>query len=559
MTTDVPEFLKVYTPSRGMKRITPFSRTPATGRYGEAWHLAAQRFPNQQIVLSRPADIAPEAGTLYSYRRWAALVDDVAARLYSAGVRPWDRVAVMKANHPDVQVIGSAAARIGAIPFQLAWNHGNEVATTLLQRMEQPFLVTDPGRLDIAELDAEALAKLTRRTVVIGAGDALPDGALSFESLAGSPAAPVELREFDEPMVATHTSGTTGIPKLALHSAETLHSIAHVQTERWGGMGFRHSDTFAFFDPFFHQHTLTALFAIATVGPKYVAVSDVPDDGIADLIAEHRPTIVDMLPNMYLRQEHLLDDPRRLFKQVRFYISSFDAVHTRSIRKFLNASDARLPVWVQSWSQTENGGLVLRPYFKPVVREVGRFPPPTQYMGWPLPTVAKIRITDPATGKQLPKGEVGLVEISQPGRCLAYVGEQHRHDNKVSGWWWNTGDLGIKSRSGMIRLVDREIDRIEGTSGIAIEDVLLDRLPEASEVIVLARRQGKPSVVYSTYCGKEIDPRRWSVALTGLPGLDSPIHLGWGDIPRTATWKVKRVALRQQLFNEGPVGKGDWS
>ena len=111
----------------------------------------------------------------------------------------------------------------------------------------------------------------------------------------------------------------------------------------------------------------------------------------------------------------------------------------------------------------------------------------------------------------------------------------------------------------MIRLVDREIDRIEGTSGIAIEDVLLDRLPEASEVIVLARREGKPGVVYSTYSGKEIDPQRWRAALAGLPGLDGPIHMDWDDIPRTATWKVKRVALRQQLFNEAPVGTGSWS
>jgi acyl-coenzyme A synthetase/AMP-(fatty) acid ligase len=559
MTTAVPSFLKQYTPSRGMKWITPFSRTPVTGRYGEAWHVAAQRFPQQQIVLQRAADIAPDAGREFTYTQWAALVDDVAARLYAAGVRPWDRVAVMKANHPDVQVIGSAAARIGAIPFQLAWNHGHEVATTLLRRMERPFLVTDPGRLAIAELDASTLSDLTVATIVIGAGDALPAGAIAFEDLANSPAAPVQLREFGEPMVATHTSGTTGIPKLALHSAQTLHAIAHVQTERWGGMGFRHSDTFAFFDPFFHQHTLTALFAIATVGPKYVAVSDVPDPGIADLLAEHRPTIVDMLPNMYLLQEHLLDDPRKLFKQVRFYISSFDAVHTRSIRKFLSASTTWLPAWVQSWSQTENGGLVLRPYLKRMVREVGQFPPPTQNMGWPLPTVAKIRITDPDTRKEMPKGEVGLVEISQPGRCLAYVGEQDRHDNKVDGWWWNTGDLGIKSRSGMIRLVDREVDRIEGTSGIAMEDVLLDRLPETNEVVVLARQADQPAVVYSTYSGEAIDPQRWSDAMAGLPKAATPIQMDWNDIPRTATWKVRRVALRQRLFNEAPVGKSDWT
>jgi acyl-coenzyme A synthetase/AMP-(fatty) acid ligase len=557
--TNGQDFFSSTTPSRGLKRLTPFSRRPATGRYGEAWHVAADRFADQQIVLQRPADIAPESGVHHTYGQWAHLVDEVAASLYAVGVREWDRVAIMKANHPDVQVIGNAVAKLGAIPFQLAWNHGNQVAQTLLRRMDRPFLVTDPGRLAIAGLDAQALASLTRATIVIGASEGRPAGTIDFDDLRGAPAAPTRLRDWTEPMVATHTSGTTGVPKLALHSAETLHSIAHVETERWGGFGFRGSDVWAFFDPYFHQHTITALLTLATVGPKFVAISDVPDQGIADLLAGHKPTVVDMLPNMYLALERLARDDRNLFERVRFYISSFDAVHTRSIRTFLDATKSLLPVWVQSWSQTENGSLMLRPYIRPMVRKVGQLPPTTQSMGWPLPTVAKMRAVDPRTGEEVPRGQVGLIEINQPGRCLAYVGEQDRHDNKVDEWWWNSGDLGVVSRWGSVRLVDREVDRIDGASGIALEDVLLDRLPEASEVIVLARRDHTPAPVYATYSGAPIDSARWAAAVAGLPLLAEPIHLNWGEIPRTATWKVRRVELRDRLFGESPVGLGKWT
>ncbi len=315
MTPLTPEPLRSCTPSRGLTRLTPFSRAPATGRYGEAWHVAASRFPDQQIILQRPADIAPEAGIRHTYGQWVRLVDEVAAGLYAAGVREWDRVAVMKANHPDVQVIGTAAARIGAIPFQLAWNHGGDVAQTLLRRMDRPFLVTDPGRLAVGCLDADTLDSLTRATIVIG-GEERPRGTIAFDDLRGARSAPTRLRDWTEPMVATHTSGTTGCPKLALHSAQTLHAIAHVETERWGGLGFRGSDVWAFFDPFFHQHTITALFTLATVGPQFVAISDVPDPGIADLLAEHKPTAVDMLPNMYLALEQLTRDERGLFENV---------------------------------------------------------------------------------------------------------------------------------------------------------------------------------------------------------------------------------------------------
>jgi hypothetical protein len=68
-------------------------------------------------------------------------------------------------------------------------------------------------------------------------------------------------------------------------------------------------------------------------------------------------------------------------------------------------------------------------------------PPPTQVLGWPLPFLSKLRAVDPDTGHEVPRGEVGLLEMSQPGRSSAYVGQQHRHDLKRDGWWWNTGDL----------------------------------------------------------------------------------------------------------------------
>ena len=71
-------------------------------------------------------------------------------------------------------------------------------------------------------------------------------------------------------------------------------------------------------------------------------------------------------------------------------------------------------------------------------------------------------------------------------------------------------------------------------------------------------RDGK-AVVYSTDSGAEIDARRWRDALAGLPDVETPIHLKFHDIPRTATWKVKRVALRRRLFNEAPIGKGSWT
>ena len=551
-----PAFLTDHAAGRGMRRLTPLSRLPATGRYGEVWHVAAERNPTQQLILQRAPDVAADDRTTYTFAEWAALVDEATGWLHAAGVRPWDRVAILKANHPDVTVLGSAAARIGAIPAQLAWNHGPEVAQTLLERLERPVLITDTARLELAGLDDEVLARLTKTTICIDGGGS---GVIELNSLRGAPPAPPRMRAMHEPMVITHTSGTTGIPKLAMHSGQTLHALTHVETERWPLVGGRGDDVVAFCDPWFHQRVVTAMFAVATITPKLVAMSEPLEDSVAELLAAHKPTIVETLPNIYLAWEPLTRDPRLLFRDVRVYINSFDAIHTRTIRAFLNASKRRVPVWIQSWSQTENGVLVMRPYTRLSVRRRGRRPPPTQRLGWPLPGVAKMRATDPATGRPVRAGEVGLIEIRQAGRCLAYVGEQHRHDNKCDGLWWNTGDLGIISRVGSVRLIDREVDRIPGASGLELEDVLLDRLPMTTEVVVLSRPNALPVPVLSTDGDVAVAPSDWARATQDLPDLAAPVQVRWDEFPRTATWKIKRVALREQLFGEQPIGLGDWT
>jgi acyl-coenzyme A synthetase/AMP-(fatty) acid ligase len=215
---------------------------------------------------------------------------------------------------------------------------------------------------------------------------------------------------------------------------------------------------------------------------------------------------------------------------------------------------------VQSWSQSEAGAIVIRPYLRRSVRRVGKRPPPTQVLGWPIPFLCRIRAVDPDTGRRVRRGQVGLSEVSQPGRSLAYDGEQYRHDLKRDGWFWNTGDLGVINRFGAVRLVDREIDRIPGGSAIELEDVLLDRLPQTTEVVIRAVADSLPVPVLSTAGDAPIDPADWARATADLPPLADPVHLPWADLPRTATWKIRRVQLREQLFaGASAIGIGRWT
>ena len=110
-----------------------------------------------------------------------------------------------------------------------------------------------------------------------------------------------------------------------------------------------------------------------------------------------------------------------------------------------------------------------------------------------------------------------------------------------------------------MRLLDREVDLIPGASCIELEDTLLDRLPELNEVVVLAGPD-LPVPVISTHGDLLLDRHRWEAALGGLTALASPVQVAWEEIPRTATWKVRRYLLRERLLAGMPtVGTGQWT
>jgi acyl-coenzyme A synthetase/AMP-(fatty) acid ligase len=555
----IPRFLTEFTPTRWRRRLSPFSRMPAHSKMGETWHVAAKTAPDELVIVDRPPDIDRDGPTDRTYSEWAALVDRSAAWLYQAGVRPWDRVAILKANHLDIVILGCAVARIGAIPCMFSGSYGPEVMIPMLKRLEGAFLLTDQKHIDKCGITPDVVANLTVRTISVDPVAGRPDIA-QLDDFKDAPPVQPNMREVAEPVIITHTSGTTGIPKLVMHSAESVYTLALVEAERWPGFRLKRSDVVAFCDPFTHQRLTTLQLAMARVGARMIFLSEPFSPRVRELLAEHKPTLVETLPNVFLAWEPLARDPAGLFSRVRAYVNSFDAIHTRTIRTFLAATKHRFPTWVQSWSQSENGALCIRPYFRFVVRRKGHRPPPTQLIGWPIPFHAKVRSVDPQTGKEVPRGQVGLIEIDQPGRCLAYVGEQERHDLKCNGQWWNTGDLGIINKWGAVRVVDREIDRIPGGSAIELEDLILDRIDYTTEVVILPVAGERPVPVVSTAGDIPLDRGDWERAVADLNPMAAPIQIKWDEFPRTGTWKIRRVHLRETLLSGAKaIGIGRWT
>jgi acyl-coenzyme A synthetase/AMP-(fatty) acid ligase len=507
-------------------------------RLGRMLERAAAKHPANTVVLDHDLDIAPEAGRRVTVPQLADLVDDFAARLWAAGVRPGERVVVHKSDGFDITLLALATARIGAVPALLSPKLDGETVLALVRRAERPHLVTDGAK--IAALPAEVFDDAA--TVLLTSGGHA--GAVELRGLAGTPrVAPVD-NPPDHPTLITHTSGTTGIPKLAVHTGRTLQARYRPQYAVTRPVLPRR-ETIAIHVSFVHSRLFTALAISLYRGFPIVVMVDSDPDRVADLFAEVRPGVLEAHPNSFMAWEDLADDPRGPLANVTLFSSTFDAIHPRTVHRLLHASKRRLPLWGQLYGQSEIGPTVVRGYTKRRSLEAdGRC------VGMPFPGMTGVRVVS-RNGKPPSKDNPGYVEIRSDGRVVTYLGEQERFDGQLTDGWWRMGDVGYRTRWGCLHLLDREVDLIEGFgSTLAAEDTLFTRLPELAEVIIIPGVDGRAVPVVCTKNDVPLDRKAWKRAVKSLPPMADPVQLRHEELPQTATLKIKRLELARRLGDE---------
>ena len=524
-------------------------------------HFASAPRPVWQ--LDRPFDIAPDSGVRFTPAGLATLVEQTSAALWEAGLRAGDRLAIVKDNHFDTVLLAAAAARIGALPAMTSGTIEPEILRPMMERLQPRVLVASPTVLAGAEKAGVQLVGPQARVLVAGAGAAALDRTVTtVAELLDADVPPANPAADDQPMICTHTSGTTGVPKYVVHSAATLLGVlTKLETMKIPLLSIRPSDTVASCISFVHGRAITWAFAqLARPPGQVVVLADSTPDTVAATLRRHPATTLEACPNIFQRWEGMARTDPDVFSSCRAFINTFDAIHPRTVRTFLDVSRHRMPVWGQVWGQTEVGPVCMGLYTRGRLnRSRGSRRAVTSDVGRSIPFVTGVKVVDAQTRQEVPRGTEGIVLVRTAGRCLTYLGEDERHREKIWDGWWNSGDIGVQRRGGLLRIIDREVDVIPGVSGIELESVLLERLPDTTEVIVLGVPGRPPVPVLSTSDGA-LDPAAWRRATADLPQLDDPVLIGWDDFPRTGTWKVRRPVLRERLFGTTQTfGTGRWT
>lgn len=508
---------------------------------GRLFEQAASRHRSNVLVLDHDLDIAPGLGRRTTIAEVADLVDDIASRLWAAGVRPGRRVVVHKSDGFDITLLACAAARIGAVPVLLSTMLDGDTVAELVLRTDRPFLVTDQAKLE-AELPPEVFDHAEQVLLTSGTYPR----AVELRSLAGAERiAPVTVPA-DHPTLITHTSGTTGTPKLAVHTGFSLQSRYRPQASVIRPL-ILGREAIAIHVSFVHSRLITALAISLHRGFPLVVLRDSDPASVADLFAELKPGILEAHPNSFMEWEELADDPRGPLSNVKLFSSTFDAIHPRTVHRLLRATERRMPFFGQLYGQSEVGPAVVRGFTRRrTLDDDGRC------VGMPFPGMTGVRVVS-RDGSPPSKQTPGYIEVQSDGRIITYLGEVERYQAQVSpDGWWRMGDVGYRTKWGCVHLLDREVDLIEGFgSTLAAEDTLFGKLPELTEVIIVPDPDGTAVPVVCTKDDLPLDLAAWQRAAAALPPMAAPVQWKLGDLPQTATSKIKRLQLARLLAAPG--------
>ncbi|MFD9069063.1 class I adenylate-forming enzyme family protein [Streptomyces lasiicapitis] len=499
-------------------------------------HLALATAPREAtrrhgaipIHLDRVLDLFPDATDSLTYTSFADLVDQAAGLLRGVGVAAGDHVMIVKRPNFDIPLLAFACARIGAVPVLVHSAVGFQALGVLVERAAPDVIVTDTFTEVAGVLDSVP-ARIPRWYV----GERGEHGLSLHDASALEILAPHIPRK-DSPQLVTHSSGTTGVPKLVLH---TLHSFAgHAKPQIFIGRLLRVKDPYLMCLSPVHARSMSGILAVLALGLPLGFMTTPEPHVAARMLTIVRPGAVETVPNAFIRWEETAEGQPELFAGVRLFISSFDAAHPRTIRILLAAAQPKAR-YVQAYGQTETGPVTVKSHRLSGTCTHGRC------VGRPVFGHTRIRVVDDA-GRRVGRGTPGQILARSSGVTPSYLGSP---DQRVGGWW-PMGDYGVLSKRGCLHLYDRMVDRVSGVASLlAAEDEILERLPELTEAVLIPLPDGPPVPLVCTRADAPLDLKAWRAATEGLQALAPPVHCHWADIPQTATWKVRRLEAARRL------------
>jgi malonyl-CoA/methylmalonyl-CoA synthetase len=405
-------------------------------------------------------------GTSVSRASTLARSHAMAGALIAAGVAPGDRVMVQAEKSVAAVALYLATLQIGAIYNPLNTAYTSAEMAYFLTDAEPKVVVAPAARLSqIADHARNSGAAALFSLEADGLGT-LIEAALSARLFTGSVP-----RSKDDLAALAYTSGTTGRSKGAMLTHGNLTSNALTLIDLWQ---LARGERLIHALPIYHVHGLFVALDTALLGGMTMLWME-KFEAARVMAALPKADVMMGVPTFYTR---LLSEP------------SLDRYACRNMRLFVSGSAPLLPethkdfhartghAILERYGMTETGMIASNPYTGERIAGT---------VGYPLTDVS-VRVAD-GTGSELPRGEIGVVEVRGPNVFSGYWQMPEKTAEEFrDGGWFITGDQGVMAADGRLSLVGRAKDLII-TGGLNVYPIeveqALNALPGIGESAVI--------------------------------------------------------------------------
>ncbi|AJY15529.1 acyl-CoA synthetase [Burkholderia multivorans] len=499
-------------------------------------------------------------------RTWAetyARARRLASALAAAGVGRGETVAALLPNIPAMVEAHFGVPMAGAVLNTINTRLDAASVLFMLRHGEAKVLIVDTEYADIAQRAALELPALK----IVSVADAMPADparfarAVDYEAFvaAGDPDyAWTPPADEWEAIALNYTSGTTGDPKGVVYHHRGAYLAAISNILEWDMP--KHA-VYLWTLPMFHCNGWCFPWAVAARAGVNVCLRKFDAKTVFDLIRRERVTHYCGAP---IVQSAIANAPAELREGIDHTVHAmvagaapapaviakmkeigFDLLHVYGLTEVYGPATvcAKQAHW-DALSDDERARLNAR-------------------QGVRYHLEAGATVLDPDTMAPVPADGETLGEIMFRGNiCMkGYLKNEKATDEAFHGGWFHTGDLGVLTPDGYIRIKDRRKDIIisggENISSIEVEDALY-RHPAVAVAAVVAMPDPKWGEVPCAFVELRDGASATEEEIVAhcrqlLAGFKVPKAVRFGELPKTSTGKIQKFQLRHAVGSAGAI------
>ncbi|MBE7196005.1 MAG: AMP-binding protein [Gordonia polyisoprenivorans] len=501
----------------------------------------------------RDALVDSSTGERYSYTEFGDRTMQLARALHALGVRTGDRVGIWAPNCTAWTFTQYATARIGAILVTINPAYRTSELGFVLRQAGISVLVAAESfkTSDYAGMIDEVRGECPdlRDVMLIGtpSWDALWDRASEVTA--------DEIRVIQQDLRAEdainiqYTSGTTGFPKGATLSHRNILNNGYLVGEV---CRYTEVDRICIPVPFYHCFGMVMANLAATSHGSAMVIPAPGFDPWATLVAvqQERCTSLYGVPTMFIAEWALPDFSSFDLSSVRTGIMAGSPCPAELMKKVMAAGIDEMTI---AYGMTETSPVSMQTRvddsFEHKVGTVGRVTPHLD-----------VRITDPATGETLPRGETGEFCTRGYSVMLGYWDEPEKTAEVLQEGWMRTGDLAVMADDGYVQITGRIKDMVirggENVYPREIEEFLYTH-PDVRDAQVIGVPDPKFGEELAVWIqlrdgASEITAESLREFCTGkLAHYKIPRYVKIvNEFPMTVSGKVRKVEMREQTTTE---------